>query len=195
MRSNSWDNKENTSRGCAATADGSQTLHRKPKSATTSSNSRSKRMRNRSLEMVLDDPTATDSSATKRYHIRTDSLAKILPVTKRSWRWPKYYILKKYCCWGCIFLTELSSVSQSSEESRSREYSRSLERPKPRRSDRYFYYTIQPQAASQKNEECKKFRKRSTSLLQLLFMKCAPFVLAFFCCTTNLCKKKLSIIL
>jgi hypothetical protein len=71
MRSNSWDNKENTSlsssRGCAAPPDGSQTLHRKPKSAV----SRSKRMRNRSLEMVLDDPTATDSSATKRYHIRT----------------------------------------------------------------------------------------------------------------------------
>ena len=63
MRSNSWDNKENNNSKSYETHHTTQTLHRKSKS---SSQSRSKRMRNRSLEMVLDDPT-TDSSATKRY--------------------------------------------------------------------------------------------------------------------------------
>ncbi len=180
MRSNSWDNKENTSltsssRGCAA-ADGSQTLHRKPKSAV----SRSKRMRNRSLEMVLDDPTATDSSATKRYHIRTK---------KRSWRWPKYYILKKFSWWGCLFLTELSLCRN---QARSRDRVSILGAWKGQSpGDPTGILTYHPASSSRtnKNEECKKFRKRSTNLLQLPFMKCAPFVLAFFCCTTNLCKK------
>ena len=59
MRSNSWDNKENNK------SFGDTHTLRKPKSS--SSHSRSKRMRNRSLEMVLDEPNNTDSSATKRY--------------------------------------------------------------------------------------------------------------------------------
>jgi hypothetical protein len=61
LRSNSWDNKENTN----SKSYESQTLQRKSKSS--SSHSRSKRMRNRSLEMVLDEPATDGSSATKRY--------------------------------------------------------------------------------------------------------------------------------
>jgi hypothetical protein len=64
LRSNSWDNKENNK--SYAIGD-TQTLQRKPKSAlSTTSHSRSKRMRNRSLEMVLDD-RVTEGSPAKRY--------------------------------------------------------------------------------------------------------------------------------
>lgn len=69
----------------------SQTLSRRHKTSSHSHTSRSKRLRNRSLEMVLDNDTnSADSSAASK-----------------------------------------------SDPSRSKHYSRSLERPKPRRADRY----------------------------------------------------------
>ena len=71
----------------------SQTLSRKH--SKSHSHSRSKRLRNRSLEMVLDNETSADGSTSR------------------------------------------------GEPSRSRMYSRSLERPKPRRADRYNHHVIE----------------------------------------------------
>ena len=86
----------------------SQTMYRKHKS--NQSTSRSKRLRNRSLEMVLDDTGSADSSTgggsnKSDYHSR-------------------------------------SGQGGGSAAANARLYSRSLERPKPRRSDRYWHTYI-----------------------------------------------------
>jgi hypothetical protein len=107
---------------------------------------------------------------------------------KEVWRWPKFYILKNIAVGDVYFLRSFLCVAFK----RGVEIAWVFSEPGKAKAQaiRQVFLQYHPVKQSHKKKwRMQKFRKRTTILLHLLCMKCAPFVLAFFCCTTNLCKK------